>query len=385
MEEINALQILLKDHEAVIDKMWNGISIGRSFVSPSDLAFSMLDILEDGELVQHLLANKSLLEVFQPFLENDRYANGDQEEELIQIIQMVTDNIPGQSDEMVKDLFAQLCIRFNPSKLNGEETTKTLKAFISNLTTNDFSESENYNVLMDLFYKVLEKVNLLGEQTYPYAAKILRLLYKQLEFYPDRQLAQQLFKVAAEKADKSWILDVLSQYINKEKVCSSPLLPKDCFIYQEMLDGASIVGIEVEAQRFDVIYHRKSFHQIGHPKMLFLFTVRNNKILKAELVCVKDKLLKSDTHLYRYPFSNVFESLSCCWPDLKSYSLKDLSMIGTLPYAFINSPNNDHAYGGTNLGERFFHLQEKDFNNEELAPLGMNLSDWLELQRFHKE
>jgi hypothetical protein len=385
MQEVDTLQIQLRDNEAVIEKLWNGFSIGRSYISPSDLAYSMLDILENEELVQHLLEDKSLLEVFQPFLENERYVNGDQEEELIQILQLAIDNVPNQSEAMVRDLYTQLCRRFNPSELNGIETSRILSSFISTLNKQDFSEPDDYHLLIDLFHSVLEKVNLLGERSYSYSAKILKQLYKQLEFYPDREIAQQLFKVAADKADKSWILDVLSQYIDKEKVCSSPLLPKNCFIYQEMLDGSSIVGIEVDAQRFNVIYHRKSFEQVGHPKMLFLFTIRNKKLLKAELVCVKDKLLKSDTQLYRYPFSNVFHNLSCCWPDLKTYLVKDLSMVGTLPYAFINSPNNDHAYGGTNLGERFYHLQEKDFNNEELVPLKFCLSDWLELQRFNKE
>lgn len=62
-------------------------------------------------------------------------------------------------------------------------------------------------------------------------------------------------------------------------------------------------------------------------------------------------------------------------------------MVGTLPYAFINSPNNDHAYFGENLGEKFYFLQDNDFNHEDLTPIedGLTLSDWLELQKFEKK
>ncbi|PGT81496.1 hypothetical protein [Bacillus sp. AFS040349] len=386
-QTVNEVHIQLKEHGAVVNNLWNGMSVSRNYISPTDLALSMLDILEDSEIIRHLLSTNTLVELFTPYLEADSWDTGEHEEDLIQIIDMITGNVPDYGEKAVKLLFTQLSSRFNPMELSVQETNKILKVFIDKFSRTNFSGEYEYTLLIDLFCKILEKVNLLGDRSVPFLSPILRKIYQQANFLDDKEIINSLFEVTASKADKSAVLRVLEPYIKKERVCSSPLLPKNCFIYQEMLDGRVLVGIEVEAQRFDVKYHRRDFKQVGHPNMLFLFKISGQEVLMSQLVCIKDKLLKPTTQLYRYPFSNVFKSLSCCWPDLQSYKVKDLSMVGTLPYAFINSPNNDHAYFGENLGEKFYFLQDNDFNHEDLTPIedGLTLSDWLELQKFEKK
>lgn len=182
---------------------------------------------------------------------------------------MITGNVPDYGEKAVKLLFTQLSSRFNPMELSVQETNKILKVFIDKFSRTNFSGEYEYTLLIDLFCKILEKVNLLGDRSVPFLSPILRKIYQQANFLDDKEIINSLFEVTASKADKSAVLRVLEPYIKKERVCSSPLLLKNCFIYQEMLDGTVLVGIEVEAQRFDVKYHRRDFKQVGHPNMLF--------------------------------------------------------------------------------------------------------------------
>lgn len=148
-----------------------------------------------------------------------------------------------------------------------------------------------------------------------------------------------------------------------------------------MLDGTQIVGIEVEAQRFDVQYHRKQFEAVGHPEMLYLFSIRGKKVLNCRLVCVKDQVLTPETQLYKYPFSNVHKDTSTCWPSLKNFEVKSVAHAGTLPFAFMNSSNNDHLFTGVNLGEIYMNLQGKDFDSDSLVPLNMTFNYWLNVAK----
>lgn len=100
---------------------------------------------------------------------------------------------------------------------------------------------------------------------------------------------------------------------------------------------------------------------------------------KCQIVCVKDQVLTPETQLFRYPFSNVHKDTSTCWPDLKKYQVKSVAHVGTMPFAFIHSPNNEHLYNGVNLGEKYHELQGKDFDHKTLVPLDFTFDSWLDV------
>ncbi|OIJ11481.1 hypothetical protein BKP35_12115 [Anaerobacillus arseniciselenatis] len=378
MKEVNETRITLRSHEAVVENVNNGISMNRRTVIPSDLAISMLGILEDEAIVTHLLREKSFDQVFEGFFNLQNYNGEPLIEEMNAIIDLAFRYID-ESDcdsEVLNSFFLTLVSRFDPNDFSEKETIKALRRFLSKVR-----EFENSDIIHELFYYLLDEVNLLGDLKGAYAGRILKQLLTRARNSLDKEMIHSLFQVTSNVADQEWVLEVLERYIPKKKACSSPLLPKNCFIYQEMMDGAKLVGIEVEAQRFDIQYHRKRFEEVGHPKLLFLFTLRGQRVLSCKIVCVKDQVLTPETQLYRYPFSNVHNNTSTCWPDLRSYQMKSIAHVGTMPFAFIHSQNNEHLFIGVNLGEKYNELQGKDFDHDTLELLDLSFAGWLEVSK----
>jgi len=378
MKETSETRITLRDHEVIVENVKNGIPMNKRRVMPSNLALSMLGTLENEEIVCHLLKDGTFDEIFQSFFDV-KHANGDSlGEEMSQIVAMAFNYLDESQydEELVKEFYLSLTQHFDPTELSEQETISALKRFLFRIR-----RFEDRSAIEELFYYLLEEVNLLGELKGKYAGKILERLFMQARSSLNKELIHSLFQVTSEVAERDWIQEVLAQHIPKKKACTSPLLPKNCFIYQEMLDGAKIVGIQVEAQRFDIKYHRKEFLDVGHPNMLFLFTIRGQKVLNCKLVCVKDKILTPETQLYRYPFSNVYTNTDTCWPDLNTYRVKSIAHLGTMPFAFLHSINNEHLFQGVNLGEKYFELQGEDFDHETLKPLNKTMNEWLEVSK----
>jgi hypothetical protein len=374
LKEITETLIRLRSHEAVVETVNNGIPMNRRTILPSDLALSMLGILEDEAIVTHLIREKNFDEVFEGFFNIHNYNGEPLVDEMSAIINMALQYLEEAEDdsEIIPSFFLTLVSRFDPNDFSKEETVKALRRFLSKIRSFD-----DQNAIQELFYYLLDEVNLLGDLKGAYAGRILKQLLTRARNTLDKEMIHSLFEVTSNVADREWILEVLEQHIPKKKACSSPLLPKNCFIYQEMLDGAKLVGIEVEAQRFDIQYHRKQFEDVGHPNMLFLFTIRGQKVLDCKIVCVKDQVLTPETKLYKYPFSNVHGNTSTCWPDLRTYQVKSIAHVGTMPFAFIHSQNNEHLYSGVNLGEKYHELQGKDFDHDTLVPLNTTINNWL--------
>jgi hypothetical protein len=373
LKEVNETRITLRNTEAVVENINNGIPMNRRSIVPSDLAISMLGIIEDEAIVTHLIREKSFDEVFESFFNTQHYNEENFVDEMCSIISMAMKYVDkAESGEVVQAFFMTLVSKFDPTDFSETDTVETLRKFLSQIR-----KFEDPSAVQELFYYLLEEVNLLGDLKGPFAGRILKQLLSSVKSSLDRNLIHSLFQATSEVAETAWILEILERHIPKKKACSSPLLPKNCFIYQEMLDGAKLVGIEVEAQRFDIQYHRKQFEEVGHPKMLFLFTLRGQKVINCMLVCAKDQVLTSETALYKYPFSNVHGSTNTCWPDLNSYEVKSIAHVGTMPFAFIHSSNNEHLFTGVNLGEKYHELQGKDFDQDTLMPLGITFNEWL--------
>lgn len=150
-------------------------------------------------------------------------------------------------------------------------------------------------------------------------------------------------------------------------------------MYQEESDGTKIVVLERERARRDVIFHNTPYSQVGHPKLLFAFLVKQDMIRACQIVVVKDVSIKPKTKLYRYPFSNVYSENRACWPELTNIKIKSLFELQNLPDLFFNSPANNHLFEGENLREWFYKLQNKDFDDSALKPLNVNVQDFFEM------
>lgn len=277
--------------------------------------------------------------------------------------------------ELIRQLFKTLTKNFNITEVE----PKKLDEFFY-LTTQRVRNVDEAKPYKDLLYTLLDKINITKAEG-DIVNGVLQRVLQRAGTEQDVRLVENLFYTLSSKARPKWVRQTLAPYIKeKKRVVKSPILPKNCIMYQEELDGTEVFVIEVDKQQFDVTYHKTPFHQVGHPKLLFEFHVRTNRVYKCRIFAVKDAITKPSSKLYHYPFSNVFPTFNACWPDLQSIVMDGVHQLSTLPYLFINSPSNDHLFRGSNLRELFAALQNKEFDDDLLEVTNLVVQDHFEME-----
>jgi len=184
-----------------------------------------------------------------------------------------------------------------------------------------------------------------------------------------KDLLQRLGRRAVQNNDgqiKKWFAEILQSMVEGNKVYDTPILPQGTLYYRKNDNGIEVVSIEVAKGNHDIIYHQTPIKAVGHPKLIFSFSMRNNKILQCKIVAIKDEYFTQKSKIYRYPFGNVFSSSNACWAEIKDMEIKDLHDLHGLVRLFFASPTNDHSYERENLRERYLSLQGMPFNDDEL-------------------
>lgn len=94
----------------------------------------------------------------------------------------------------------------------------------------------------------------------------------------------------------------------------------------------------------------KKFKNVAMPKTLYAIKVCNNKCVSLRIGCVKKGLINNDTVIYKYPYSNVFDTTSVCLGSnmLSDFLLEDISNIVMIPEMFLSMPNNYDGYTNSN-------------------------------------
>jgi hypothetical protein len=170
LKEINETLITLRSNEVSIENINNGIPMNRRTILPSELALSMLGVLEDESIVSHLLREKKFDEMFQSYFDFNHYNGESFIEEMNSIIDMALQYIDQVEDdsEVVPEFFLTLVSRFDPVDFSEEETIKALRRFLKRIR-----EFDDKNAIKELFFYLLEEVNLLGDLKGKYAGRIL--------------------------------------------------------------------------------------------------------------------------------------------------------------------------------------------------------------------
>jgi hypothetical protein len=363
--------ITLSSEKLATVEKWSkeGLCTNSKKIKMDDLMISILSMMYPEDVVQAILGDDGLIEeIIEPILENT-----DDMDQITSMLSILLKRVDEKEDqEIVRCIFKALADQYDLSQLDGEVLNHLLTMILRRVKQLDHPES--YHEMLDTLLKRLPIADLEGR----YVGRILQDVATYAKNTEDRKTIQEMFYILSRKAEKEWIREILAPYVQKQKIVRSPILPKGCILYQEELDGTKLVVIEVEKQKWDTTYHATNFKQVGFPKLLFLFALKNKKV-RAKVVAVKDTLVKPSTKLYRYPYSNVFDDFSTCWPDLQGIKITDLYQLTTLPHLFITSPNNDHAYRGKNLRERFVRLQGQDFDDDELESTGLTFKKYFEL------
>lgn len=131
------------------------------------------------------------------------------------------------------------------------------------------------------------------------------------------------------------------------------------------------------ADRHDVNYCGQVFPQVGHPGLLFVFTLepleREKLLTHTELYALKPgDSIRKDLLLYHYPFGNV--SSYVCWGDFGQVKVSEVYELRGLPYAFLQLEKNDDLFSpdrnnkGLCQRELLKYLSGRDFDESLLVP-----------------
>ncbi|MFF0828757.1 hypothetical protein ACFYU8_17865 [Brevibacillus sp. NPDC003359] len=401
----------------IIEKWVNGLRVGSKSIKADNMAMGLIKMLEPDQLVS-LIANDvdSLVDLLRPFIEQSGDSNAINnvfkillehldnetdtvihsrllhslaekidlasidEETVNSLIYSIVARLESiQDDQAFVSLYLSVLKKVNLAKAESKLLASTL-AIISSRAT----EEQDKNTLVNMTLALLSEIDLSTSDN-QIVINILSSVLRRISIEPVESLIYELFKVLSQKTPAAWKREVLAPFLSNQKIIKTPLLPKNCILYQENLGGSKYAVIEVEKNRFDVTYHKTSIQNVGHPKMLFAFKVTRDRIDEAIIFAVKDTFIKPESKLYRYPFSNVFSSFRACWPDLRSINIAGLHQLSTLPIVFLSAPSNDHQFDGTNLRDFYTELSGKDFDDTFLKDTNYTFGSFFELNVAHPE
>jgi hypothetical protein len=166
-------------------------------------------------------------------------------------------------------------------------------------------------------------------------------------------------------------------------IYQTPVLPKNCIYCAELYNGAVCVVMEREKCRRDLKYHNTLFKEVGFPKLVFGVVVKNGEIIKTMLCAATDYLIKPESQLYLYPFSNVYRhNLEICWGTYQMHSITEPYQVSSLLDVFLSLEMNDHLYphtGNKPFRELLQDLEGKDFDDGKLLKPVCKFADFLKM------
>lgn len=168
-------------------------------------------------------------------------------------------------------------------------------------------------------------------------------------------------------------------------VFETPALPPGAVKYMALPDGKVALFMEKKEFKHDVTYHNTSFSQVPYPNLLFvfIFTPQGEKYLLSSKKCFafKDKVLRDNTELYRFPFSHVQNDGEMCFFFLTE--LQDLAQMASFIHNWITVSFSDHFYNerdknkwGWPLRQIFNQTQgQPHFDYEKLYETNLKVND----------
>lgn len=135
-------------------------------------------------------------------------------------------------------------------------------------------------------------------------------------------------------------------------------------------NGGFGVVMVLPSGRYDMALDDRVYKDVGVPKLLFGFRVENERIVRSKAGVVLDEVVKPDSLLYHYPFSNVDHGFAICWGGNVLPDIDEPSKLASIPLFFLSIPNSQHSYGKNLTGLKYKKflksLEGKDFDNNVL-------------------
>lgn len=168
----------------------------------------------------------------------------------------------------------------------------------------------------------------------------------------------------------------------------SGILPNNTVFYREEQDGTRRIILKIPAGYHDIIYYGTPYASFPLPAMVLGFVIKpDGHISSKKLVMVEEGILRDETEIYSYPFSNVNQyNFEICVGRNLLPEIQELRQLSSLPYFFLSIPNNDDYFNRKynkkemDYRELLEYLKNKDpqvYYNEILIKNGRNLNDFI--------
>ena len=141
------------------------------------------------------------------------------------------------------------------------------------------------------------------------------------------------------------LMNCIKKSVKEAKTIRSGFLPENCISY-DVSDNAKTVVVYAPPCRMDFTYHKTVYERFPLPAMAFKMSVDSfGRTSDHMLAVVADETPSPKTRVYKYPFSNVYETGLICTGAANSLpAYRDVRTLGTLPRLIMSFPNNDHMY-----------------------------------------
>jgi hypothetical protein len=156
----------------------------------------------------------------------------------------------------------------------------------------------------------------------------------------------------------------------------SPLLPLGTLGYKESTGTYSVIMYR-EPRIAGIIFEERSY-QVGYPGIVYMFVVTNQIVATTYMYAVKERVVKPDTELFRYPYFNAWADGRICMgtnhiPIEQPWQLHKMpDIITAMPSNNGLPANNQSGLLGDSLLKA---VENKPFPDEWLTPMNKKLKN----------
>ena len=167
------------------------------------------------------------------------------------------------------------------------------------------------------------------------------------------------------------------------------VLPKNALFYSCCPEtGNFSAAIEYPYSKATVTYMATEYPDFPLPRLVFGFNIGGNgKIRRVYLGVTENGILRENSKMFVYPFSNVSNNFSLCTGDNELPKINSPYSLSNMPDYILGLPNNDdyfqHKNNKLHLSHRELmeHLADKSpeyYYSDILIPSGKTLADFYE-------
>lgn len=185
------------------------------------------------------------------------------------------------------------------------------------------------------------------------------------------------------------LLVCIQSSLREIKPVYNAVLPKNALFYSRCPENGDFsAAIEYPYSKATVTYMATEYPDFPLPKLVFGFNIGGNgKIRRVYLGVAENGILRENSKMFVYPFSNVSNNFSLCTGDNELPKINSPYSLSNMPDYILSMPDNDDHFKPENnrlkLGHRELmeHLADKSpeyYYSDILIPSGKTLADFYE-------